>query len=341
MSESLLKAEHLFKSYSGKLILNDISLDIKGGKILGLLGPNGAGKTTLIRTITGILKADEGHIFVEGAPLGPQQRFNIGYLPEERGLYKKMKTREQLVYLGRLKGLSKAEAIQNTTDWLKKFEIENWANKTIEELSKGMAQKVQFISTVIHKPSILILDEPFSGFDPVNTELIKNEILALKEEGMAIMLSTHDMNNVQELCDDILMINKGNTVLSGTMKEISSTNSGDTYTVLFKGNMINFTTALWTGFELVKHEKLENNLMKVQIRSIGGSNINSLLGAILPTCEVISVNKDTVSMHDIFMKQLMPENESTDADGISKENQTEEDTAEITKDEQGTNNIEE
>ena len=208
------------KHFAEHVALNNVSLSVPEGCIYGLLGPNGAGKTTLIRILNQITGPDTGQILIDGEPLRPNHVERIGYLPEERGLYKKMKVGEQAIYLAQLKGISKPEAIKRLKEWFEKFEIGDWWNKTVEELSKGMQQKVQFITTVIHEPDILIFDEPFSGFDPINANLLKTSILELRDKGTTILLSTHNMNSVEELCNSISLINKGEKILEGKVDEI-------------------------------------------------------------------------------------------------------------------------
>ena len=208
------------KRYADHLALDNVSLSVPEGQIYGLLGPNGAGKTTLIRILNQITGPDMGKVLIDGEPLQPKHVERIGYLPEERGLYKKMKVGEQAIYLAQLKGISKPEATRRLRQWFEKFEIGNWWNKTVEELSKGMQQKVQFITTVIHEPDILIFDEPFSGFDPINANLLKESILELRDKGATILLSTHNMNSVEELCDSISLINKGEKILEGKVSDI-------------------------------------------------------------------------------------------------------------------------
>lgn len=300
----IVQGENIRKSFSEHIALDGINLKVSKGKIFGLLGPNGAGKTTLIRIINGIVKVDDGNLQLEGNDLNEISQTFIGYLPEERGLYKKMKVGEQLLYLAQLKGLSKLEANEKITYWLNKFDISTWKNKNIEELSKGMAQKVQFIATVIHEPKLLILDEPFSGFDPINTELIKKEILALKEQGTSIILSTHNMNSVEELCDEILILNKGKIVLSGSMDEIKNQFIQNEFELVFTGNMMSFTAGIWTGFELIQHETLPNKRLKVLVRGGKESDINQLLQAVLPSCKIWSVKEKTPTMHEIFIQQV-------------------------------------
>ena len=217
-----ITVNHVTKRYADHLALNDISLQVPEQSIYGLLGPNGAGKTTLIRILNQITGPDIGQILIDGEPLQPKHVERIGYLPEERGLYKKMKVGEQAIYLAQLKGISKQEATRRLKIWFEKFEIGDWWNKTVEELSKGMQQKIQFITTVIHEPDILIFDEPFSGFDPINANLLKESILELRDKGATILLSTHNMNSVEELCDSISLINKGEKILEGKVAEIKA-----------------------------------------------------------------------------------------------------------------------
>ena len=216
----ILSVENVSKAYSSHLALDDVSLSIPEGTVYGLLGPNGAGKTTLIRIINHITAPDSGRVLLDGHQLSEADVPNIGYLPEERGLYKKMKVGEQAVFFARLKGLSRADATRELRKWFEKFDILNWWDKRVEELSKGMAQKVQFIVTVLHRPRLLIFDEPFSGFDPINAELLKREILALRDEGATIIFSTHNMSSVEEICDNITLINKSRNILSGNVEEL-------------------------------------------------------------------------------------------------------------------------
>ena len=216
----LLDVQHISKSFQQNLALNDVSLSLEKNKIYGLLGPNGAGKTTLIRNITQIFFPDAGQIFFNGEKLSQHHQNQIGYMPEERGLYKKMKVGEQLMYFAQLRGFSKQQATNKINFWLQKLDIENWRNKTIEELSKGMQQKIQFVATVLHEPTLLILDEPFSGLDPINAELIKNEIFELHKKGTTIIFSTHRMENVEEICEDIFLINNGKIILTGNVQSI-------------------------------------------------------------------------------------------------------------------------
>lgn len=217
---AIIQCKHVSKNFGEKVAIEDINLDIPEAKIFGLLGPNGAGKTTLIRIINRITIPSSGEIYFKGAPISQKDVSRIGYMPEERGLYRKMKVGEQVMYLAQLKGMSQSDARRELRAWFERFEIQGWWDKKVEELSKGMAQKLQFITTVVHKPSLLILDEPFSGFDPVNAELIRREILRIKDSGATIVLSTHNMESVEELCDEIALINKSHLVITGEVDAI-------------------------------------------------------------------------------------------------------------------------
>ena len=231
----LLNIENVTKRYSGHTALSDVSLEVPEGSIYGLLGPNGAGKTTLIRVINRITLPDTGRVIFNGHAITDQDIYNIGYLPEERGLYKKMKVGEQAIFFARLKGLSRQEAIVRLKEWFIRLGIESWWNRKVEDLSKGMAQKGQFITTVLHKPKLLIFDEPFSGFDPINANLLKQEILRLREEGATVIFSTHNMSSVEEICDHITLINKSHNILSGSVDEVRRRFGENIFEVTFSG----------------------------------------------------------------------------------------------------------
>lgn len=301
---AFLKTENIVKTYASHRALDGISISVDEQRIFGLLGPNGAGKTSLIRIINQITAPDSGEIFINEEKLSPKHIETIGYLPEERGLYKKMKVGEQALYLARLKGMSKIDAKEALKIWFDKFEISEWWDKRIEELSKGMAQKIQFITTVIHQPKLLILDEPFSGFDPINTNLIKEEILKLRDEGATILLSTHNMGSVEEICDDIALINNAKKVLEGNVREIKQKFRTNEYEVEFEGNMIAFTTALWTGFELIEKEQLEKTVFQARIKVLENNSINTLLQQIIPHVQVKGIKEVIPSMNDIFIKAV-------------------------------------
>lgn len=300
---NILSAQNIVKRYATHTALNDVTLDIPAQSIFGLLGPNGAGKTSLIRIINQITGPDSGVVLFEGEHLAPKHIEQIGYLPEERGLYKKMEVGEQALYLAQLKGMPKAVAKKKLKEWFEKFEIDAWWNKKIEELSKGMQQKIQFIVTVLHEPKLLILDEPFSGFDPINANLIKNEILKLKEQGSTILFSTHNMGSVEELCDNIALINKSKKILDGPVKQIRKEYRSNTYEVEFTGNMMGFTNSLWTFGKLGEH-KMDGELCKAQVVLTPGSTSNQLLQAILPVAEVHSFKEIIPSMNDIFISKV-------------------------------------
>ena len=300
----VFEARNIVKRYANHTALNDVSISVPPQSIFGLLGPNGAGKTSLIRIINQITAPDSGEVLINGEPLRREHIEDIGYLPEERGLYKKMKIGEQAIYLAQLKGMARSEAKAELIKWFKKFEIETWWNKKVEDLSKGMAQKIQFITTIIHRPKLLILDEPFSGFDPINANLIKNEILELRENGTTIILSTHNMESVEEICSDMALINKSKKILGGKVKEVKESFSKNQYKIEFKGNMVAFANAVWGGWEMVEKEELNKDHFLVQIKLNEGAELNNFLKGILDAVEVISFNKVALSMNEIFIKMV-------------------------------------
>ncbi len=301
---NLLSAKNISKKFGNYKALDDVSIDVPAGCIFGLLGPNGAGKTTLIRIINQITGPDSGNILFEDRLLEPGHVSEIGYLPEERGLYRKMQVGEQAVYLARLKGLSKREARTRVKEWFARFGMDGWWKKKVEELSKGMQQKVQFIVTVLHEPRLLILDEPFSGFDPINAQLIKDEILRLRANGATIILSTHNMGSVEELCDNIALINKGKKILDGSVKEIRAAYAARTYDILFKGSMIGFTNALWTGAEIIEKHEDENKINHVRLKLLGNSTPNQILEIAIRSGEVHAFNEVLPTMNDIFIMKV-------------------------------------
>lgn len=300
----ILRIENVSKRYESHIALDDISLSIPHQSIFGLLGPNGAGKTSLIRIINQITGPDSGHIYFKGESLKPDHVSQIGYLPEERGLYKKMQVGEQALYLAQLKGLSRREALRKLKYWFDKLEIKPWWNKRIEELSKGMQQKVQFIVTVLHEPPLLILDEPFSGFDPINANLIKNELLQLRDKGTSIILSTHRMESVEEMCTHIALINKSKKILDGSVKEIRKANRSNIYEVDYSGNAIAFSTSLWAGFELVENEVIDPHHNRARVRLLGSNTTNDLLRALIENVNVISFRELIPGMNDIFISKV-------------------------------------
>lgn len=299
----LFIAKDVVKKYGDYTALNEVSITVEENSIFGLLGPNGAGKTSLIRIINQITGPDSGELFFKGKRLNASHIESIGYLPEERGLYKKMEVGEQALYLARLKGLSKQEAAKRLKYWFEKFEITTWWNKKVEELSKGMQQKVQFIVTILHEPELLILDEPFSGFDPINANLIKNEILALKEKGTTIIFSTHNMSSVEELCDKIALIHQSKTILEGNVSDIKKEYRTNTYEISFTGNLISFTNAVWTGCELIS-KKTEGDVHTAIVKLLYNATPNQLLQAVMPHVLVNGLREIVPNMNDIFIAKV-------------------------------------
>lgn len=296
----ILSVQNVTKKYATHTALNNVSLDVEEGSVFGLLGPNGAGKTSLIRIINQITGPDSGSIMLLGKKLNPDLISEIGYLPEERGLYKKMSVGDQALYLSQLKGMSRNDALKKLKFWFEKFEIKQWWNKKIEELSKGMQQKVQFIVTVLHEPKLLILDEPFTGFDPINANLIKDELLQLKAKGTSIILSTHRMESVEELCTHIGLINKSEKILDGSVKDVRKKFKSNLYEIEYKGNAIGFANALWSGFELVESKNIDGTMHAV-VRNINNASPNELLKILLPDVEVLSFKERIPNMNDIFI----------------------------------------
>jgi ABC-2 type transport system ATP-binding protein len=301
---SLFEAKNVSKQYGTQLALDNVSIAVPQQSIYGLLGPNGAGKTTLIRIINQITGPDSGELFLEGKKLRPEDVQRIGYLPEERGLYKKMKVGEQALYFAQLKGLSKAEAMKRLKYWFSKLEIIDWWGKKVEELSKGMAQKVQFVTTVLHEPKLLIFDEPFTGFDPVNANLIKNEILYLREKGATIIFSTHNMESVEELCDNITLINKAKTILEGSVDEIRSKWAANEYDLVFDGDV----KIEGNGHYNILNHKFENNKSIIRLKTTSDIKSNELLQAAIKSGSVISFNPALPSMNEIFIRVVEARN---------------------------------
>jgi len=295
---AVLELHHLKKYYATQKAVDDISFSLEKGNIFGLLGPNGAGKTTLLRMITGIFYPDEGKILFDGRPFDPLNDIvNIGYMPEERGLYKKMKIGEQALYLARLKGLSRQDAMARIREWFIKFEMQSWWNKKVEDLSKGMSQKLQFVTTVLHEPRLIILDEPFSGLDPVNTNLIKDEIYKMAKNGATIIFSTHRMEQVEEICDHIVLVNKGKKILDGSVPAIKQEFKENLYRISFDGKLLSEHLAIHL-FEV--KQKTESEL--VIRRDPAFSNNDILQYFISKGLAVNSFNEILPSLNDIFIK---------------------------------------
>lgn len=292
----ILSIRSLNKSYGSHVALKDFDLSVSQGKIFGLLGPNGAGKTTLIRIVNQIIDRDSGDIFINEQPLKMDHVRNIGYLPEERGLYKGMKVKEQLLYFAQIKGLRKNEAKQKITDWLERLSLTQWKDKKIQDLSKGMAQKVQFIATVIHRPDLLILDEPFSGFDPVNAEIIKNEILELRNQGATIVLSTHRMESVELLCDQIAMINRSKKILDGTVKSIKEEAKTNVFRVKMIPESLDFVPP---GEDLQR----QDGILEFKLR-LNDQKPNDLLRALMAEGEILGFEEIVPSIEEIFIQKI-------------------------------------
>ena len=294
----MISIRNIVKQYAGHRALNDVSMEIETGKVFGLLGPNGAGKTSLIRIINQITAPDSGEILFNGQKLHQEHIGRIGYLPEERGLYKKMEIGEQIIYLARLKGLSKQEAMKRAKYWFEKLEIQSWWNKKIEELSKGMQQKAQFVATVIHEPELLILDEPFTGFDPVNAEVIKNEILELNKKGATIIFSTHRMESVEELCDSIALLNLSHKILDGKVKDIRNAYRNGTYVVEYEGARV--AMGVGAPFTILSERAMDGH-QQVKLKISEGSKVNDILHYMLPLVSINKVEELIPTMNEVFI----------------------------------------
>jgi ABC-2 type transport system ATP-binding protein len=295
MKDILLSVENVVKNYGDYTALNKVNISVPKSSIYGLLGPNGAGKTTLMRIINQITAPDQGKIIFNGELLNTKHITDIGYLPEERGLYKKMRVGEQALYLAQLKGMPYSEAIEKLKFWFEKLEITHWWSKRVEELSKGMAQKIQFVVTVIHQPKLLIFDEPFSGFDPINAAIIREEILQLRENGTTIIFSTHRMESVEEICDHIALINDAKTILEGPINTIKADFESETYLVIIDSDNLKASD----DFEVLSQE---NNIFKIKIKQ--NSNVNRTIDFINKNYKIISFRKDVAKIEDIFIKSV-------------------------------------
>jgi ABC-2 type transport system ATP-binding protein len=297
----MLSIRHIEKQYAGHKALSDVSLEVESGQIFGLLGPNGAGKTSLIRIINQITAPDSGEIYFDGQRLNQSHIERIGYLPEERGLYKKMEIGEQMIYLARLKGLSRDDAQKRLKFWFEKLGMETWWNKKIEELSKGMQQKAQFVATVLHQPDLIILDEPFSGFDPVNAELIKDEILELNKKGATILFSTHRMESVEELCDAIALINLSHKILDGRVKAIRNSYRNNTYLVEYSGGKLELNGT--QPFEMIS-ETQDDDRHRISISLRAGNTANDVLQYLIPKTNIHMLQEVIPSMNEIFINTV-------------------------------------
>ncbi len=302
-------ARNVNKVFADTQALTNVSISVNKQSIFGLLGPNGAGKTTLIRIINQITAPDSGEVFLEGKPMTRADIGQIGYLPEERGLYKKMKISEQAIYLAQLKGMSRHDAAKNLKLWFEKFEIMTWWNKNIEELSKGMQQKVQFITTVVHQPKLLIFDEPFSGFDPINANLLKQEILNLRDEGATIIFSTHNMGSVEELCDHIALINKSHKIVEGQVDEIRARYKSNVFEVKYRGDFDKVSRALSGQIKVLDHVE-DKRGSQITVEHFNGKSNNDLIQALIPVAEILSFEEKIPSMNDVFIKAVEDSNQN-------------------------------
>lgn len=302
--KDLLTVEHVTKQYAAHTALNDVSLSIPEGSVYGLLGPNGAGKTTLIRIINRITAPDSGRVLFDGHEIAPEDVYRIGYLPEERGLYKKMKVGEQALFFARLKGLSRRDAMARLKEWFEKFGIQSWWDKKVEELSKGMAQKVQFIVTVLHEPRLLIFDEPFSGFDPINANLLKEEILALRDKGATVIFSTHNMSSVEEICDHITLINKSRNILSGRVDDIRRRHGANIFEVAYRGDEEALRRAVAGRCEILEGAAEESVYRTLKLHVASDDEVRAVIAAVNEAVDLRSFREIIPSMNDIFIRAV-------------------------------------
>ena len=301
----MLTVENVSKSYTGHKALNDVSLEVPRGAIYGLLGPNGAGKTTLIRVITRITLADAGRVLMDGKQITADDVFHIGYMPEERGLYKKMKVGEQAMFFARLKGMSRRDAEARLKVWFERLEIADWWGRKVEDLSKGMAQKVQFISTVVHEPKLLIFDEPFSGFDPINADRLKQEILGLRDRGATVIFSTHNMASVEEICDHITLINKSRNVLSGSVEAIRREAGGNTFTVLHRADDKLFSETIeGVATQLGESKGIVGGYRETKIHIPKDEDVKQAIARLNEKCDLRSISEVIPSINDIFIRAV-------------------------------------
>ena len=303
--DTILKIENVTKSYTGHKALDDVSLEVERGSVYGLLGPNGAGKTTLIRVITRITMADSGRVLLDGKPLTADDVFHIGYMPEERGLYKKMRVGEQALFFARLRGLEGRDAERRLRAWFERLSISDWWNKRVEDLSKGMAQKIQFIATVVHEPKLLIFDEPFSGFDPINANLLKEEILGLRDRGATVIFSTHNMASVEEVCDHITLINKSRNILSGSVEEIRRSAGGNNFEVVYRASDDEVKMALADRAMMVGESRgVVGGYREAKIYVPKDEDLKGTIAAINESCGLRSLREVMPSMNDIFIRAV-------------------------------------
>lgn len=308
-TNTLLEVKNIYKRFGDHAALSNVSAHFEAGQIHALLGPNGAGKTTLIRLINQIYEPDNGSIHLNGKYLDRKHLNSIGYLPEERGMYTTMTVHDFLLFLGNLRQMEKKTILHQIQFWLDKLKMQDWQHKRIDELSKGMAQKIQFIATVFHDPELLILDEPFSGFDPTNVQLMRDILRELKEQGKTIILSTHNMNNAETISDHITLIHKGKIILDSNYASIKEAYSQGVYAVQFQGNMLTFANALWTNYDLIESKQIGENRYLAKVKMLNDSKVGDLLQALLQDLEFEGVWPDAPSMEDIFI-QLTQSNQT-------------------------------
>lgn len=301
---NILQIKEVNKSFANHKALDNVSLTIPQGSIYGFLGPNGAGKTTLLRIINRITAPDSGEVLFDGHPIAPDDIYKIGYMPEERGLYKKMKVGEQALFFARLKGLSRREATERLKAWFERLEISDWWNKEVGELSKGMAQKMQFIVTVLHEPKLLIFDEPFSGFDPINANLLKSEILELRDKGATIIFSTHNMSSVEEICDHITLINKSRNILSGNVEEIRHKHGSNIFEAVYRGNEAALLAALSNRCEILETKPSPTGINRIKLHIASDSEVRAVIAASNDSVELRSFSEIIPSMNDIFIRAV-------------------------------------
>jgi ABC-2 type transport system ATP-binding protein len=305
MMSKILTVEHVSKSYTGHKALDDVSLEVPRGAIYGLLGPNGAGKTTLIRVITRITLADSGRVLLDGKQITADEVFHIGYMPEERGLYKRMRVGEQAMFFAQLKGMSRRDAEARLKGWFERLDIADWWGRKVEDLSKGMAQKVQFISTVVHEPKLLIFDEPFSGFDPINADRLKQEILGLRDRGATVIFSTHNMASVEEICDHITLINKSQNVLSGSVEAIRREAGGNTFTVLHRADDVLFgETIAGVATQLGESKGIVGGYRETKIHIPKDEDVKQTIARLNEKCDLRSISEVIPSINDIFIRAV-------------------------------------
>lgn len=303
----MIELKAVSKVFGQKIALDDLHLTINDGQIFGLLGPNGAGKTTLIRILTQILEPSKGIVYFKGAPLNFSDVKAFGYLPEERGLYKEMKVLDHLLFLGRLRGMDYKSAKLSANHWMDKFDVSSWSNKRINTLSKGMAQKVQFMGSLMHNPEVIILDEPLSGFDPLNIQLILDEIKDLKKRGKTVIFSTHNMSSVDDFCDEVAIVNHGTLVIHEKVTSLKEKYRTGDFKLRFKGNQIALANALWTSFELLECRELNQGQFEARIRSRGGQKFNDVFNELSGAIALEAMEEQLPTMQDVFLKLVTNE----------------------------------